>query len=391
MAIKFFRLLQAAAIPILFGLIWWNECAYFVGWFRLVSFILFFLAVADLAAVTRGAVRDGLMVFASLVFGLCLIEAAANIIEPKPSVSTQAGLYEKQPVIGSGPSHSGRFHDEKRNPRTGATIYSADYTIDTNLLRETHSSNTDPTIVFFGDSMTFGVGVDDADTLPQIFADSLDPKQRVLNLAFGGHGPQHFLRELESGIYDPLIGSHARVFIYLTAAWHAERMTCKQDWVRSGPRYVLEKGEVVFKGPCFEGDWLWWREWLQNMASYRQFIEPVVERVTHNDIELYIETLAAAVKQGKQKYGAPTILPYIQVWGDYLHGTGFTDEIIVKRLRDAGAIVLDMSLKKEQADGAKISIAGDGHPTPLANRLRAEMLKNYIEQHVPGALLSKLE
>ncbi len=391
MVIRLSRRRQFVAVPVLMGLIILNELGGAFHGFRLLSFILLFLLVANIASLTRGAARDGLMVLTSLVVGLCLVEAAANILEPRTLISIDRGLYGKQPIIGAGPNHPGVFHDEKRDPKTGAMIYSANYTINSNLLREMHSSDKEPTIVFFGDSMTFGVGVADADTMPQLFADSLDPKQRVLNVAFGGHGPQHFLRELQSGIYDPLIGSRARVFIYMTAPWHAERMTCRPIWVSTGPRYVLENGEVAFKGPCYEGVALWWRGWLENAAFYRRFIAPIGQGVSHDDIELYIKTLAASVKLGKEKYGVPTIIPYIRAWGSYLTATGFTDDIIIKRLQDAGAIVLDMSLRKEEAEGAKLSIVGDGHPTPLANRIRAEMLKNYIEQHIPGVLLSKLE
>jgi hypothetical protein len=60
-----------------------------------------------------------------------------------------------------GPEHAGRFHAEKTDPKSATPIYSTDYyyTIDANLLRETHSADTGPTIAFFGDSFTFGEGV----------------------------------------------------------------------------------------------------------------------------------------------------------------------------------------------------------------------------------------
>jgi hypothetical protein len=55
-------------------------------------------------------------------------------------------------------AHAGRFHDEKRNPKNGAPIYSADYTIDSNLLRHTESCETGPAVVFLGCSWTLGLG-----------------------------------------------------------------------------------------------------------------------------------------------------------------------------------------------------------------------------------------
>jgi hypothetical protein len=50
---------------------------------------------------------------------------------------------------------------------------------------------------FFGDSMTFGGGLNDDETLSQSFADLTDRKCRVLNPAVNAFGPQQFRRALE--------------------------------------------------------------------------------------------------------------------------------------------------------------------------------------------------
>jgi hypothetical protein len=83
---------------------------------------------------------------------------------------------------------------------------------------------------FFGCSFTFGEGLNDSATLPQAFADSLDRRERVLNLGFSGYGPQHFLSELQSGILDSVIGPQPKLFVFLTSAGHAERSACKPYW-----------------------------------------------------------------------------------------------------------------------------------------------------------------
>ncbi len=49
------------------------------------------------------------------------------------------GFTVPQPVVDFGPEHAGRFHAEKTDPKSGIPIYSADCTIDQNLLRETRS------------------------------------------------------------------------------------------------------------------------------------------------------------------------------------------------------------------------------------------------------------
>ena len=60
-----------------------------------------------------------------------------------------------------------------------------------------------------------------------------------------------------------------------------------------------------------------------------------------------------------------------------------------KRLRDGGAIVIDTTLKDEAAGGMALSIPGDNHPTALANRMRAVILKNYLERNMAEVLASR--
>ena len=196
-----------AVILILLCLIALLEARHPFPYFRLATFILAFLAMAGIASLLRGKWRDGLVILASLAFGLCVVEGVATVLEPKTLLNVTNGFSVTQPVIGWGPEHPGRFHAEKRDPKTGAVIYLADYTIDANLVRQTISSEKGPALVFFGDSFTFGEGLNDADTLPQVFADLLGRKQRVLNLGFSGYGPQQFLAELQTGRFDGAIGA----------------------------------------------------------------------------------------------------------------------------------------------------------------------------------------
>lgn len=386
LSIKF----RYAVIFIFLGLVALLEARHPFASFRLVSFALAFSALAVMASLMRGKLRDGLVVLASLAFGLIIAEATATILDSRVLTVLANGFSVPQPIIGLGPEHAGRFHAEKTDPKSGLPIYSVDYTIDSNLLRETHTVETGHAIVFFGDSFTFGEGLNDADTLPQIFGDLLERRQRVLNLGYPGYGPQQFLAELQSGRFDGVIGAQPRLFIFMTAAGHAERTACKPFWVRRWPRYELENGQVALKGTCYDGLNLRVREWFEDMASYRLFIEPYFRRVTHEDVELYTRILLTAVKLAKEKYGVATLIPYVPN-RNYLYGTGFSDDEIVQRLRDGGAMVVDVSLAKEKAAGAKLVIEGDGHPTPLANRLKASIIKDYIEIHMPGILVVQLQ
>jgi hypothetical protein len=69
----------------------------------------------------------------------------------------------------------------------------------------------------------------------------------------------------------------------------------------------------------YEGLSLELREWLEDMASYRLFIEPYLQRVTHDDLELYVRILLAAVRLAKEKYSVVTLIPHSKNPG-YLEG-----------------------------------------------------------------------
>jgi hypothetical protein len=113
--------------------------------------------------------------------------------------------------------------------------------------------------------------------------------------------------------------------------------------------------------------------------------------MSHDDIELYLQITRAAINLAKAKYGVPVIVLYFKADGDsYLRGTSFTTEAVLQRLRDGGTIVIDTTPNEEAAAGLALSIPGDGHPTALANRLRAGVLKNYLERNMSGVLASRL-
>jgi hypothetical protein len=177
----------------------------------------------------------------------------------------------------------------------------------------------------------------------------------------------------------------------LTSAAHAERSACKPFWGRRGPRYVIENGQPVLKGACYEGLSLWLLERFHDSAPYRWLIEPYQRRMNHDDIELYIQITLAAINLAKAKSGVPVIVLYFKGDEDsYIRGTGFATEAVLRRLRGGGAIVVNTMLNDEAAAGMALSIPGDGHPTALANRLRASILKNYLERNMPEALASRI-
>ncbi len=308
---------------------------------------LAFLLIVDLAFGLRGAWRNLATMIAATVFGLAVIELGSAAVEADQPIYPR-GFSISRPVLGWGPAAPGVYHSTRREP-DGRIIYNVDYTIDSNLLRATQSRSTGPSVAFFGDSMTFGQGLPDSETLPQIYADLTGHKVRVLNFGFPGYGPQQFLRALETGFFDPLLPG-TKVFVYETASWHAERSGCRAAFVARAPRYELQGGVPVFVGACAEGARRVFGDIFTNGALYQRFIGPLFSAVTSDDVEIYLAELVRSAALVKQKYGARLVVLYLhgpQAFLNsadsvtYLAKSGFTDAMIEARLRKSGIELID--------------------------------------------------
>jgi hypothetical protein len=268
------------------------------------------------------------------------------------------------------------YRARKLDGRSGSVIYDVGYTIDADRNRQVISVPTGPTVAFFGDSMTFGQGLPDADTLPQAFADATGYRWRVLNLAFPGYGPQQFLRALETDMFRDLL-TEPRLFVFLTAPWHAERSSCLSDFVADGPRYVMVDGMPRYEGTC-RGHWpvrlrrLWTRA-----AMYSVFFEPAFGGARPVDIDLFVGILVRAGQLARERYGVPTLILY---WPDeaYARRAGLTDAQIMGRLREGGLVIIDARLDPKDFPGQELQIPGDGHPTGIANRARALLVRDAL-------------
>lgn len=345
---------------------------------------LLFILIADLAAIVGGGWRDGLTVVATIVFGLATGEVVCASLGH--GISTESrGFSAARSVIGWGPAAPGVYHGSRRT-EGGGMIYSADYTIDRNLLRRTVSGDAGPSVAFFGDSMTFGQGLNDADTMPQAYADLTGRKFRVYNFGFPGYGPQQFLHVLDTGIFDWLL-KDTKLFVYETAAWHAERASCLASFMARAPRYDIVNGKLVMRGACSAGTHRAVEDIFLSSALYQTLVAPATKRVGAGDIEIYLAEIERCARWVKEKYGARLVILYLADNDAYLAHTGFTDATIEASLRHDGIEVIDATLSpKDFPPGTLLTIPGDGHPSAIANRARAALLRNYLDSHAATAV-----
>jgi hypothetical protein len=66
----------------------------------------------------------------------------------------------------------------------------------------------------------------------------------------------------------------------------------------------------------------------------------------------------------------------------YRLGPTYSNEDIIRRLRDGGLRVVDVQIDVSAYSGQTFVISGDGHPTGLANRIWAGRAKDFVATEI---------
>jgi len=329
-----------------------------------------FIATATIVAVATLRGWGNAMLATTTVLGcLILMEGYANVTSP---IDVRPDGVVMHPVLGKAPGGTGLLRHAKFKTLTAGTIFDVTYTINLRHQRQVASAPQGPAIAFFGDSFTFGEGLPDAETLPQVFADLTGRQLRILNLAFSSYGTAQFLRILETGRDDDQLAP-LRAIVMQTALWHAERTGCRRSFVLDAPRYEMADGKPVWRGSCRDVFWFRINRYLATSAFYRNFIEPIVARPTKADVDLYVATLVQAGRIAREKFSVPTVVLYLP-WPEFAQRADVTDADIMRRLSDGGLVVINGFLDRRNFPGQELNIPNDGHPTGVANRARANLL-----------------
>jgi hypothetical protein len=346
-------------------------------WHRVQSLSVALAVAVYVAVLVRNRWRDAALIVASLVFCLVATEAYITVAYQPPLIDVTASFTVARPILGWGPKAPGAYHHIKQQTATGRVVFDVDYTIDTELHRQVVSAADGPTVAFVGGSDTFGLGLPDPATLPQLFADVTGRSVHVVNFAYPGYGPQQFLRALETGLFDGL--QQPRLFVIPTDPWLVDRTSCVNSETERGPRYELIGGQPIFQGTCAEGEPLVLRLLERVSSIYPAIIAPALQGATLEKIDLFVAILVRAGQLARDKYGATTLVIY-EPNEPYLRPLGYTDEQLMQRLRDGGLVVVDGALDPAAYPGQDLAIPGEGHPTAVANRAWAMLVQRYVEE-----------
>ncbi|NUN07178.1 MAG: hypothetical protein HUU57_15640 [Bdellovibrio sp.] len=259
-------------------------------------------------------------------------------------------------------------------------IYDIHFNVDSHNRRRTPVSlEATQAIVMFGDSVTFGEGVEDAETAPYFLAE-LRKDTQVLNMGMSGSGPGEFLFEVSQKPFVRLadLSQKKKIFIYTFIDDHMERMICRSNcmdndraWVRNKPYYEDVDGVPEFRG-TFED-----RVFLNTV--YRGLRKSAF--LNANDVIFppffsgkHFDFFAAMMEQGQKNLQKN--FPGSEFYVVFFPGrSGSYGAAAAQACKERGLKVLNYdSIDVYTLTGRRDHVIGDGHPSPLTHYIFAKLL-----------------
>jgi hypothetical protein len=272
-----------------------------------------------------------------------------------------------------------------KRARDGSILYDVKYSIDARGLRKTLPTNNNG-VVFFGDSFVFGEGLNDEETMPQIYS-SLSG-QCALNFGVSGYGAHHMLRELEIGRLEALGVTRPQAIVYtILPHFHISRAAGLAPWDQKGPRYELIDGEAKYVGSFDET-----RSLLDRTMSNSAVDAAVLKKYpaapdSEADRQRFLAIILKARKIAQEKYHAPFLL---LLWNAFLQENVRSNaEWLAQRLKENQLATLELSTVPglENADSY---IPVDFHPNGNGNTLLAHAVISFLAPYLRESSNAKL-
>ncbi|MAZ44479.1 MAG: hypothetical protein CMF48_04820 [Legionellales bacterium] len=335
------------------------------------------------------------IVGAFLLFSL--IEGLTRYLYPLPKLSdrTEGGrlqgdyftedYFVADSVLGYMPPASS--HKRAIYKLGGYPIYDVYYTTDEHGLRVTEGNpNSHLNFIFLGCGMTFGEGLNDADTIANQFSHALGGQYKVLNYGVNGYGPHHILRLIESGKLQEKIENDIGSVYYETSPSHMVRSYVPVDWDLYGPHYTLARDgkEVKYLGHKNSDLTAAIIYWLSDHCHLFQLLRNQMTYWLQKDKESMMWLYLNMIKQTKKLVETSLQSEFKVVFWDepfIVDGEDLTPYIIDFFERESVSYTLASDIFHSQ-DYSGYVIPYDGHPTARANKIIGQYLANDWKENI---------
>lgn len=240
---------------------------------------------------------------------------------------------------------------------------------------------------FFGDSFTFGEGVQDDQTMPFYFGglqnSNPTPSLLVKNYGIHGWGMHQALAIIQSPV-----DTKANLQFALTAPWHASRSACADSFSLGSPKYkLLSSGLVERDGYCRSFGWVEHSpKPIRALITFSKIFNLVQDSllITKNQddqVRLYLGILKTMQSELKAR-GQRLVLGFIKADDSWFVGS-YSNEKILDQIRAMGIETIDMTLanKNEDLNPQFYIHELDKHPSATGQLARAKLLDQYLRAH----------
>jgi hypothetical protein len=353
-----------------------------------IAFLASFVLLLILARFRRGSVRVVAynLAFVALAFGLfeaylqiedwraarhAALPPTAHTVSEKADNKREGSYLDRfltdDPELGYHIVPSDRHVESVLKRADGSVIYDVGYSVDGNGMRVTPGGSP-PAVWFFGDSFTFGEGVEDFATLPAAYA-RLSGRQAV-NFGVPGYGPHQVLRLIETGRPGTLGLAPPSVAVLTLLTGHIDRAAGRSPWDTHGPHYEIENGRAAYRGPYVpppkdaaapppsttERLLASWRTWQRVAASLRA---RTVEAGHLADRDRLLAIVLEARRQLREREHTELV---IVLWDPIPSNNPADAAWLAERLKAAGVPLLQVSRDLPALADPSFYIDGDGHP-----------------------------
>lgn len=282
---------------------------------------------------------------------------------------------EKDDIVGSRlikntSRHARKFINNK-------LLYDVVITTDSDGLRISPACNgkCDSSVLFFGDSFTFGEGVNDSETMPFLVGLGLKDKYRVYNFGVHGYGPHQMLSAIEHGMVNSIVKNEVRYVIYQSVyPEHIRRALGFRSWDQHGPMYKLGNDMQAYYAGHFD-DHLRNKSGLWQKSSIYRKIMSYTPRIHKTDQYLFIAIICKSKQLLVKKY--PKAEFHMIVW-DWTEGR---DKWVFDELQRKGIYI--HNINDILPDKNKLNLVykiseADKHPNAFAQKIIAQYILNHV-------------
>jgi hypothetical protein len=294
-----------------------------------------------------------------------------------PPVSTHSTEYMvPSDALGYAPLKSTVAHITKT--KDGQVVYDVDYAFDEHARRivpQDPNGRYDTFLLFFGDSNTFGEGLDARATLPYQTASALNDV-RAYNYAFQGYGPQHILAKLQSTDLRAEVDEPRGLVLYVYLGFLMDRLlggSRTLGWATRGlPDYTVHNGSLEREG-FFQTTRPFYSVvmWVMGNSPLLQRLNVGWPwRMTDEHRELFCKVMAAARDEVRRQFSGSD-------FAVVLHPKASVPPFAC--YERYGLRIIDIRNAYGDTPRAELALPIDGHASARANELVGAALAREVE------------